>query len=112
MIEKFIGDKYLFELEINPSGKKFDFALYAIDRHTFRYSNINDLNTILSWLGIEGDDPLTEDKCWEISKKKMQEFRGIICESLRDKHSLRYLEYRLDEDRREGEWAKRLQIED
>ena len=111
MIEKLIGEKYLFELEIKPRRKKFDFHLYAIDRRTFHYSNINDLTTVLSWLGIEDEDPLVEDKCWTISERKMREYRRIICESLKSKNSLTYLEYRLDEDRVCGEWANRLQIE-
>jgi hypothetical protein len=110
MIEKFMGDKYLFELEIKPRGKNFDFHLFAIDRQTFHYSNINDLTTVLSWLGIEDGDPLVEDKCWTISKRKMQGFRGIIRESLTSKDSLRYLESCLDEDRGCGEWANRLQV--
>jgi len=111
MIQTFLGNKYLFELEIVPHGKRFDFQLYAIDRKTFHYSNINDLNTILSWLNIESEDPLIEDKCWTISKSKMEKFRGIMRELLTDKHSLRDLEYRLAEDRGEGEWANQLQIE-
>ena len=111
MIEKLMGDKYLFELEIKPRGKKFDFHLYAIDRQTFHYSNINDLTTILSWLGIEDGTRLVEDKCWTLSKRKMQGFRGIIRRSLTSKNSLRYLESCLDEDRGCGEWANRLQID-
>ncbi len=111
MVEKFFGDEYLFELEIKPRGKKFDFHLYAIDRQTFHYSNINDLTLVLSWLGIEDEDSLVEDKCWTISRRRMQEFRGILRRSLTSKSSLRYLEDSLDEDRDCGEWANRLQID-
>jgi hypothetical protein len=111
MIEKLMGDKYLFELEIKPRGKEFDFHLYAIDRRTFHYSNINDLTTVLSWLDIRDENPLVEDKCWTISKWKMRKYRRVIRESLMSKNSLTYLEGRLDEDRECGEWANRLQID-
>ena len=109
MIDKFLGDAYLFELEINPHGRKFDFHLFAIDRRTLHYSNINDLTTILSWLGIEDGDSLVDDKCWTISKGKMTKFSKVIREALTNGNSIRYLEDQIDEDRRYGEWANQLQ---
>jgi hypothetical protein len=111
MIEKFMGDQYLFELEISPRGKKFDFHLFAIDRQSFHYSNINDLTTILSWLGIQDGNPLVEDKCWIISRSRMYEFRRSIHRLLTSQDSLKYLESCLNEDRGCGEWANRLQVD-
>ena len=110
MIERFTGDTYSFDLEVNPYGKKYEFNLYAIDRATLHYSIINDLNLILSWLGIEGEDPLAQDKSWTISKSKMTKFQQIIRDSLMDKNSLQSLERALDNDRADGEWGNHWSI--
>lgn len=110
MNERFFGYKYLFELTVNPYGKKYEFNLLAIERETLHYSIINDLNMILAWLGIDGESPLARDKCWIISKSKMTEFQRIIHDSLMDKKSLLFLERELDKDREDGEWVNHLLI--
>lgn len=98
---------------INIFGKKYDFKIVAEDtcfcikakhKSTGRFSCINNLNTILSELDADVDDDRFQDSQWIIPKNEIQNFVAISKEILFDKSFRNYLEQKLDEDRKCGEW--------
>lgn len=97
----------------NIHGKKYNFKILAKDKcfyikaknkSTRRFSCINNLNTILSELGVNVNDDKFGDSFWIISRKEVRKFGKIARELLSDKTFRDYLEEKLDEDRKCGEW--------
>ena len=98
------GKKYRLEVFSRDSG----FAIRAICKSSRRYSCINNLNTILSELGVDPEDPKFEDSWWELPTiEEAEELTDHAKELLRDRKFLFYLEGKLDEDRSYGEWENR-----
>lgn len=100
--------------KLNIQGKKYDFKIkaggecfYIKVKHksTGRFSCINNLNTILSGLGVDMyNDDKYQDSWWILPKNKARKFGKIAKEILFDKKFRDYLEEKLDEDRKCGEW--------
>ena len=103
-----IGNKYNFKIiyeEFNEN--ECYWTLKAICKETNFYSGINNLNTILSELGIDGGTicrKFEDSSVWEVSKLEMKKFNKIAKSFLTSEKYLKYLENKLDEDRVQGEW--------
>ena len=104
-IKRYIGDKYLFEVESTPIAKGFAFVITAIDRSSGKRSHVNNLNGILSEFDLGEDDPRTEESDWWVSTKEIERFQVRAGEMLRSKYMLKQIESTLDEDRMLGEWS-------
>lgn len=114
-IRRYAGEDYFFEVESRPFEEGFVFTITAIDRVTGKYSQINDLNFILSQFltedvdsekeDLDEEDPRIEDKDWVLSAEELESFERIAKRLFQNKQSCDYLEFKLDEDRWEGEWA-------
>ena len=103
----FNGNKYNFEIIYKELNKnECSWTLKAICRETNCYSGINNLNHILSELGIaEFIYGRFEDSSgWSVRKLEMKRFNKIAKSVLTSENYLKYLEDRLDEDRSQGEW--------
>lgn len=104
----FSGNRYNFKI-INEKINKDEWywTLKAISKETSHSSGINNLNSILSELGIDLDSMRRrfEDSClWKVSKREMKNFNKIAGSFLTSRKYLKYLENRLEEDRSQGEW--------
>jgi predicted small integral membrane protein len=99
------GTKYSFVVVSEGEGNDFAFHIRAICKTTRRTSCINNLNTILSELGVNAYDDKFGDSMWEVTKKEAKRFFKISKEFLSDFTYLNYLERQLDFDRVAGEWA-------
>ncbi|CAG0990089.1 hypothetical protein ANRL2_03116 [Anaerolineae bacterium] len=108
-VKRYIGDKYLFEVESVPIAKGFVFTITAIDRNTGKRSHVNHLNGILSEFDIDEDDPRYEESSWWVATKEIEKFRVCAGEMLRSKAHLKQIEATLDEDRSLGEWVNTRQ---
>jgi len=108
MIIQFPGSRYDFEIRADKYGRHSTFSIRAISRDTHRYSSINNLNTILSELDVDIDNPKYDDSLWELTAKEADRLIDIMAVRLSSPRFIRYLECKLDEDRRCGEWANRL----
>lgn len=104
-IKRYIGDRYLFEVESAPVAKGFAFVITAIDRSSGRRSHVNNLNGILSEFDLDEDDPRAEESSWRASTKEIEQFQVRAGEILRSKYQLKQIESTLDEDRMLGEWS-------
>ncbi len=102
--EKFIGKKYIFELISEVNKNDVLFLIRAIDKETERTSCINNLNAVLSEFGIDEVTNKFGDSFWIVTEKEAHHFAKIAENFLSDKKYLDYLEMRLDEDRKCGEW--------
>ncbi len=104
----FKGNKYNFEMIYKEFNKnKCSWTLKAICKKTNCYSGINNLNPVLSELGISEDTTygrFEDSSRWEVSKQEMKEFNKNAKSFLTSKKYLKYLENKLDEDRSQGEW--------
>ena len=104
----FEGNKYNFKIIYKDFNEnECSWTLKSICKQTNSYSGINNLNPILSELGIEEDTicGIFEDSSlWKISKREMEKFNKITKIFLTNKNYLKYLENKLDEDRGQGEW--------
>jgi len=104
----FKGDKYNFRIiyeEVNKN--ECSWTLKSICKKTNRYSGINNLNPVLSELGIDEDTmcgKFEDSFGWEVSKREMKKFNKIVKSFLTSEKYLKYLESKLDEDRSQGEW--------
>jgi|GEM_PF-796755 hypothetical protein len=105
MLKRYIGDRYLFEVESAPVARGFVFTITAIDRESGRRSHVNNVNGILSQFDLEEDDPRYEESDWWVSTKENEQFRARAGEVFRSQYQLRQIEATLDEDRMLGEWA-------
>ena len=108
-IKRYIGDRYLFEVESTPMAKGFAFVITAIDRSSGKRSHVNNLNGILSEFDLDEDDPRTEESDWWVSTKEIERFQVRAGEMLRGKYTLKQIESTLDEDRMLGEWSNTRQ---
>ena len=108
-IKRYIGDKYLFEVESTPIAKGFAFVITAIDRSSGKRSHVNNLNGILSEFDLDEDDPRTEESDWWVSTREIDQFQVRAGEMLRSKYMLKQIESTLDEDRMLGEWSNTRQ---
>lgn len=103
----FEGDRYNFEVICKEVNKGHFWTLRAICKKTNSCSGINNLNPILSELGIDEDKicgRFEDSSRWDVSKQEMKNFNKITKTFLTDKNYLKYLENKLDEDRVQGEW--------
>ncbi len=104
----FDGNKYNFEIiykEFNKNGCSW--TLKAICKKMNCYSGINNLNSVLSELGVNEDagcGKFEDSFWWEVSKREMKKFNRIAKSFLTNEKYLKYLENKLDEDRIQGEW--------
>jgi len=105
MIFTIDGTKYSFIVVMYGDGNDLAFFFRAICKATRRASCINNLNTILSELGVDAYDDKFGDSMWEVTKKEAKRFFNITKEILSDSSYLDYLERQLDTDRELGEWA-------
>ena len=108
-IKRYIGDKYLFDVESTPIAKGFAFVITAIDRSSGRRSHVNNLNGILSEFDLDEDGPRTEESDWWVSTREIDQFQVRAGEMLRSKYMLKQIESTLDEDRMLGEWSNTRQ---
>lgn len=104
----FNGNKYNFKIIYKEFNKnECSWTLKAICKETNCYSGINNLNPILSELGI-GEDTIygrfENSSEWEVSEQEMKKFNKITKSFLISEKYLRYLENKLDEDRSQEEW--------
>jgi len=104
-IKRYIGDRYLFEVESTPISKGFAFVITAIDRSSGKRSHVNNLNGILSEFDLDEDDPRTGESDWWVPTKEVERFQVRAGEMLRSKYKLKQIESTLDEDRMLGEWS-------
>ena len=102
------GNKYNFEIVFQKCGELSLFHIRALCKSTGRYSSINNLNTILSELGIDANDPKFEDSTWIVDQEEAEHFADAAEKAISDKTYREYLEHRLDEDRILGEWENRI----
>ncbi|HEX9896309.1 MAG TPA: hypothetical protein VGA85_01435 [Dehalococcoidales bacterium] len=109
MITKFPGKRYNFEILAEKDRRYSTFSIRAISKDTGKYSSINNLNTILSELGVDNDNPKCEDSFWVLTVKEADKFTEIIRQDLSSPSFTDYLESKLDEDRECGEWANSLE---
>jgi hypothetical protein len=98
------GEKYSFEIFLENRKQLGCFCIRAICKTTKRASCINNLNTILSELGVNPEKLKYQDSSWVVSKNEADRFMRTAQKFLLDKPFMKYLERRLDEDRRYGEW--------
>jgi len=103
------GMKYSFEVVKYGDGNDFAFFIIAVCKASHRTSCINNLNTILSELGVDAYDDKFGDSIWEVTKKEAKRFFRISKEILSDSIYINYLERQLDFDRVAGEWENILE---
>lgn len=86
-----------------------EFYIQAVHATSFRYSYINNLNVLLSLLGIEQNDNRVAEGQWILPSKRMaNKYYQKAIDGFSDAKFLSYLEGSLDEDRRIGEWENTL----
>lgn len=108
-IKRYIGDKYLFEVESTPIAKGYVFTITAIDLRSGKRSHVNNLNGILSEFDLDEDDPRYEESDWWVAEKEIAQFQVRAGQMLRSKYHLKQIESTLDEDRTLGEWSNTRQ---
>lgn len=108
MVIQFPGSRYDFEIRTDSYRRCSTFSVRAISKDNRRYSSINNLNAVLSELGVNADNPKYEDSLWELGTKEADRLIDVMAVRLSSPRFVRYLECRLDDDRRCGEWANRL----
>jgi len=104
MIFKTEGNKYNFILKTTETEIKSDFSILAIDKKTNLCSSINNLNLILSELGIDYQDSRFADSSWILPNESVKSLFRKARNLLSDMEFLKSLEDYLDLDRKEGEW--------
>jgi len=109
MRRKIQGKQYDFEIVSHNGRYLFCFYIRAICKFTKRTSCITNLNPVLSELGIDSINPKYADSMWEVTEKEAERFVKSAVGFLSDSAFLNYLEGKLDNDRRGGEWENRLE---
>lgn len=104
-LKRYIGDRYLFEVESIPATRGFTFTITAIDPRSGRRSHINNLNGIVSEFNLNEDDPRNEESSWWALRSEVEHFHAVAGQIFRNKYMLKHIEATLDEDRRLGEWS-------
>lgn len=108
MVGKIKGRKYSFGIISENEDEDLCFFIKAIDKHTGRYSCINNLNAILSEFNIGIEDPKVEDSMWVLTKEDARHLEKTARQFFSDPSFRNYLEKRLDEDRTLGEWENQI----
>ena len=98
------GIKYNLEVILENEEENAIFHIRAKCKYNRRTSCINNLNPILSELGVNPEDSRFGDSIWEFSKKEAEVFFDVAVESLSNTSFRKYIEDKLDEDRECGEW--------
>ena len=101
------GDNYRFEIATGTKGRERIFYIRAYDNRTGRFSSINNLNTILSELEIDVDNPRYYDSLWEVKESEISCLKNKTITLLSDPMFRRFLEYKLDEDQDCEEWENK-----
>jgi hypothetical protein len=96
MITRFPGKRYDFEIRLDGDSRFSAFSIRAICKDTLKYSSINNLNTILSILGIDADNRKYEDSWWELTTREANKLATIIKQDLPSPYFIDYLEGKLD----------------
>lgn len=104
-LKRYLGNRYIFEVESVPVTKGFTFTITAIDLHSGKRSHINNLNGIASEFHLNEDDPRNEESSWWASRLEVEHFHVVAGQIFRNKYMLRQIEATLDEDRQLGEWT-------
>ncbi len=94
------GQNYNFY--IIADGIKF--YIKALHSASLRFSFINNLNAVLSEFDISVDDKKVSESQWIILKRQSNLLFKKAVGFLSDVNSRNYIEKKLDEDRRCGEW--------
>jgi len=103
------GNNYNYKIISNNNTEITCFCIKAICKPTDRFSCINNLNTVLSELNVDIEDPKYEDSSWTVTEKEAKNFYKTSYQFLTDPGFVEYLEKRLDEDRMCGEWENMIQ---
>ncbi|NQT34067.1 hypothetical protein HQ587_02660 [bacterium] len=98
------GKQYNYNIITNCKEDVCCFSIRPTDPATGRYSNINNLNTILAEFDIDPWGEKFVDSVWVLDYSETAEFEKIAVNLLTDKTFMEYLERKLDEDRQCGEW--------
>ena len=106
MITKISGTRYNFEIMVESTYS--DFSIKAICKNTRRFSSINNLNSMLSEFDISGDVPKFDDSTWTLTEEETSHFEATARQLFSSPSFRDYLEDKLDEDRKAGEWENRL----
>ena len=104
MRDSIVGGKYAFD--VVSDGEMFH--IEAVHLQSLRCSCINNLNPILSHLGVDPEDRRYEDSSWVVSAEQCQRFYYKAVAFLSDAGFRQYVEAILDEDRALGEWESQL----
>ena len=105
MITNIDGKRYNFKIvSENPTSGNNPFYIRATHKPTRRTSCINNLNVILSELGVDSDKPEYADSMWTLPRNRAIQFVNTTKKILSDLVFTEYLEKQLDEDRTLGEW--------
>lgn len=94
------GKKYVFYIIAEGNG----FFIVAQCLFSKRYSFINNLNPILSELGISSDNNKYYDSRWVLTKNEVEKLGRMAKNFLSNVHFRNYIEKKLDEDREYCEW--------
>jgi len=101
------GESYDFRVylkeESDDNSNCSLFSILAIHRATGRCSSINNLNSILSELGVDSCQSKYEDSFWLLNKREGLKLYKFALNILKNKY-LTYVEGILDEDRASGDW--------
>lgn len=100
------GNKYTFFIDYFKFRNKVNFFIEARHKNTNRHSLINNVNCILSGLGIDAYNKKFWESEWIITKKQSEKFFKIAVDFLADQNCIPYIEKDLDLDRKLGEWNK------
>jgi len=104
MITKINGSKYSFEIFTEAKRQGCRFFIKAKSKAAGRFSCINNLNAVLSEFNVDVNNPKFCDSMWVVTKDEANYFEAVAKRFLSDPSFLVYLECKLDEDRRSGEW--------
>ena len=83
------------------------FYIEAVHIASLRFSFINNLNTVLSEFNINIDNGKASKSQWLVSKKQSKLFFKKAVKFLSNKPFRNYIEKKLNEDRKYGEWENR-----
>jgi len=104
MIFKTEGNRYSFRLHTTNTRIESDFSILSINKTSNLCSSINNLNLILSELGIDYQDSRFADSSWILPNESAKSLFRKARDLLSDMEFLKFLEDYLDLDREEGEW--------
>lgn len=86
------------------------FYIEAIHSASLSFSFINNLNAVLSEFYIGINDKKVSESQWFVSEKQSESFFKKAIKFLSDKTYRDYIERKLDEDKKYGEWENRKTI--